>query len=99
MSLAALSTLFGPMRLPAPRSSPAPHLDGQRALSGGTVQLGVWATTDVTANSDAATMIDFGVYALDVIDVHPVLRREPESRKDARRGGSVQAGGRRGAAI
>src|SRR5262245_26833372 len=58
ISFAALRTVFGPIRLPAPRSSPAPHLDGQRALSGGTVQLGVWAMADVAANAAAATMID-----------------------------------------
>jgi len=33
-------------------------LDGQRALSGGTVQLGVWAMADVAANSAAAMMMD-----------------------------------------
>jgi hypothetical protein len=33
-------------------------LDGQRALSGGTVQLGVWAMADVAANAAAATMIN-----------------------------------------
>jgi hypothetical protein len=37
----ARSTLAGFMWLPDPRSSPAPHLDGQRWLSAGTVQ--VWA--------------------------------------------------------
>src|SRR5215470_13815121 len=58
MSLAALSTLFGPMWLPEPRSSPAPHFEGQRALSGGGIQLGVWATADAAANNAATTMID-----------------------------------------
>src|SRR5262249_11053017 len=58
MSLAALSTLFGPIWLPAPRSSPAPHFEGQRALSGGGIQLGVWATADAVANNAATTMID-----------------------------------------
>jgi len=37
ISLTASSTSCGFIRLPAPRSSPAPHFDGQRALSGGTV--------------------------------------------------------------
>ena len=31
----ARKTVSGDMRLPEPRSSPAPHFDGQRALSGG----------------------------------------------------------------
>jgi len=46
------------MWLPAPRSSPAPHFEGQRALSGGGIQLGVWATADAVANNAATTMID-----------------------------------------
>jgi hypothetical protein len=39
--------------LPEPRSSPAPHFDGQRALSGGTVQDGVCAREAVLAMSTA----------------------------------------------
>jgi hypothetical protein len=41
------------MRLPEPRSSPAPHFDGQRALSGGTAQDGVCAREAVLAMSTA----------------------------------------------
>src|SRR5215470_3909302 len=43
MSFAAFNTVCGFMWLAAPRSSPAPHLEGQRALSGGGVQDGVCA--------------------------------------------------------
>jgi hypothetical protein len=41
------------MRLPEPRSSPTPHFDGQRALSGGTAQDGVCAREAVLAMSTA----------------------------------------------
>jgi len=44
------------MRLPEPRSSPAPHFEGQRALSGGTVQDGVCAREAVLAISTALTV-------------------------------------------
>jgi hypothetical protein len=37
------------MWLPEPLSSPAPHLDGQRALSGGGDQLGVCAKAEPLA--------------------------------------------------
>ena len=53
ISLTALSTDCGFMWLPEPRSSPAPHFDGQRALSGGGVQLGAWARAAVPAMSMA----------------------------------------------
>src|SRR4029077_6345161 len=43
-SLTALSTVWGFMWLPEPRSSLAPHFDGQRALSGGGVHVGVCAS-------------------------------------------------------
>src|SRR5437867_5996463 len=42
-SLAALSTESGFMWLAAPRSSPAPHFEGQRWLSEGGRQDGPWA--------------------------------------------------------
>src|SRR5216684_1409297 len=51
ISLAALSTVCGFMWLPEPRSSPAPHFDGQRWLSGGGDQLGVCASAARVANS------------------------------------------------
>src|SRR5262249_26361902 len=44
MSCAALSTDAGFMWLPAPRSSVAPHFEGQRWLSVGGRQEGLWAT-------------------------------------------------------
>src|SRR5579862_8621656 len=58
MSFAALSTDCGFMWLPEPRSSPAPHLEGQRALSGGGDHDGVWATAAPEANSAARAMMD-----------------------------------------
>src|SRR5215510_12119965 len=44
-SLSALSTDCGLTWLAAPRSSPAPHFDGQRSLSAGGNHDGVWALT------------------------------------------------------
>src|SRR5262249_12745604 len=44
ISLIALSTVCGFMWFAAPRSSPAPHFEGQRALSAGGDHDGVWAT-------------------------------------------------------
>src|ERR1700722_20578938 len=55
MSLAALSTVCGCMSVAAPRSSPAPHFDGQRALSGGGSQDGVCAAAATVAASKAET--------------------------------------------
>src|SRR5215831_19379301 len=56
MSFAALSTVCGFMWLAAPRSSPAPHLDGQRALSAGGSQDGVWAMAE-PVSSRVASMV------------------------------------------
>src|SRR6266446_4311569 len=78
ISLAALRTVCGFMWLAAPRSSPAPHLDGQRALSAGGSQEGVWATA-APVSSRVASMVlsvkgfmvvlpDFGL-RLNLIDV------------------------------
>src|SRR4029450_11620941 len=53
ISLTALSTVCGFIWLAEPRSSPAPHFDGQRWLSGGGVQLGVCARTVPLAASIA----------------------------------------------
>src|SRR5262249_43052113 len=53
ISLTALSTVCGFMWLPEPRSSSAPHFDGQRWFSGGGVQLGAWARTALLAASIA----------------------------------------------
>ena len=53
ISLTALSTACGFMWLAEPRSSPAPHFDGQRAFSGGGVQLGAWLRAAVPATSMA----------------------------------------------
>src|SRR2546430_5225056 len=53
ISVMASSTTCGFMRLPEPRSSPTPHFDGQRALSGGTAQDGVCARETVLAISAA----------------------------------------------
>src|SRR4051812_8827152 len=53
ISLTALSTACGFMWLAEPRSSPAPHFDGQRAPSGGGVKLGAWARAAVPAMSVA----------------------------------------------
>src|SRR5262245_6429181 len=43
ISLTALSTVCGFIWFAAPRSSPAPHFEGQRALSAGGDHDGVWA--------------------------------------------------------
>jgi len=43
ISLTAFSTVLRPIRLAEPRSSPAPHFEGQRALSAGGDQVGGWA--------------------------------------------------------
>src|SRR5215831_16705420 len=53
ISLTALSTVCGFMWLAEPRSSPAPHFDGQRWFSGGGVQLGACARTVLLAASIA----------------------------------------------
>src|SRR6478609_3119888 len=53
ISLTALSTACGFMWLAEPRSSPAPHFDGQRAFSGGGVQLGAWLRAAVPPTSMA----------------------------------------------
>src|SRR5215468_538662 len=57
ISLTASSTACGFMRLPEPRWSPAPHFDGQRALSGGTVQDAVCARQAVPTVNAALTAI------------------------------------------
>src|SRR5947208_11115027 len=78
ISLMASSTTCGFMRLPEPRSSPAPHFDGQRALSGGTVQDGVCAREAVLAMSTAlivaANAMHFMVF-LPVISIVPNVVR------------------------
>src|SRR5262245_45428502 len=53
ISLTASRTTAGFIRLPEPRSSPAPHFDGQRALSDGTVHDGACARAVVLAISTA----------------------------------------------
>ena len=56
MSSLARITLAGFMWLPEPRSSPAPHFDGQRWLSVGTVQVcAAAAGTHVRPNTVART--------------------------------------------
>src|SRR5262245_56697865 len=57
ISLMALSTLCGFMWLPAPRSSPAPHFEGQRTLSAGGVQDGVCARAEAPASNVAKKAI------------------------------------------
>src|SRR5215813_11218023 len=69
ISLMALSTLCGFMWLPAPRSSPAPHLEGQRVLSDGGVQDGVCARAEPPANSVANKAIGS---ACDVMAILPL---------------------------
>src|SRR5262245_59489741 len=55
ISFTALSTDVGFMWLPDPRSSPAPHFDGQRWLSGGGIQdCCAWAVTHVSAKRTVA---------------------------------------------
>src|SRR5262245_49383168 len=54
ISLTALSTVCGFMWLTEPRSSLAPHFDGQRWLSGGGVQLGVCASATLLPASIAS---------------------------------------------
>src|SRR5215510_14699224 len=68
ISLLALSTLCGFMWLPAPRSSPAPHFEGQRTLSAGGVQDGVCARAEAPANSVANNAIGS---ACDVMAILP----------------------------
>src|SRR5262245_25129805 len=57
ISLMALRTLAGFMWLAEPRSSPAPHFDGQRALSGGGVHDGVWAPATPVISVAANAML------------------------------------------
>src|SRR5829696_2191935 len=52
MSFAAFITAAAVWRFIEPRSSVAPHLNGQRWLSGGGDQVGAWARAAVAANSD-----------------------------------------------
>src|SRR5262249_36266311 len=53
ISFTALSTDCGFMWLPDPRSSPAPHFDGHRSLSAGTVHDGAWACAATPPSSSA----------------------------------------------
>ena len=55
ISRAALSTEAGVMWLAEPRSSPAPHFDGQRSLSAGGFQ--VWAPAIVDTNTRATANV------------------------------------------
>src|ERR1051325_2889736 len=52
INLAARKTVSGFIKLPEPRWSPAPHLDGQRSLSGGMRQ--VCAPTGAAPSASAA---------------------------------------------
>jgi hypothetical protein len=54
ISFTASSTRCGFIRLPEPRSSVAPHFEGQRALSGGTVQDGVCALAVAAVSTSAS---------------------------------------------
>ena len=57
MSLSALSTVAGFMWLAAPRSSPAPHFEGQRSLSAGGIQDGVCACAAMAPSISAASAL------------------------------------------
>src|SRR5215472_5471480 len=60
------------MWLAAPRSSPAPHLDGQRALSAGGSQDGVWARAEPVSSRVASMVLSIKGFMM----VLPELRLE-----------------------
>ena len=68
ISRAARRTVSGFMWLPAPRSSPGPHFEGQRALSAGGCQDCAW-TVDVPAASAAAAAMTAMMGRMDVTPV------------------------------
>src|SRR5688572_23023717 len=53
INLIVFRTVCGLMWLAAPRSSPAPHFDGQRALSAGGDHDGAWAEAGMAPKSKA----------------------------------------------
>src|SRR5262245_51704063 len=75
ISFTALSTLCGFMWLAAPRSSVAPHFEGQRALSGGGVQDGVWAEA-VAPNISVASKATGS--ACDFMAILPSRHNDPQ---------------------
>src|SRR6266446_208142 len=98
ISLAALRTVCGFMWLAAPRSSPAPHLDGQRALSAGGNQDGVWATAASDRSRVASMVLSIKGFMVVLPDFRTSLEcdrcRNFDFRVDAAPDFSVCGGGR-----
>src|SRR5262245_66511688 len=91
ISLTALSTVCGFMWLPEPRSSSAPHFDGQRWFSGGGVQLGAWARTVLLAASIALNTTTNAMRCMDFLPVCLWFPDIDRSRQTVLMQGGLQA--------
>src|SRR5437763_13883184 len=86
----AFNSVSGFMWLAEPRSSPAPHLDGQRWLSAGGFQVWAWARAPVRPSASAAAAMPSAMGRIrDLLgarmDARPTLARMPLLRVEPQR--------------